>query len=215
MLISNQELAGWLKEHSGQNRICAITSLTPVKVVQKHRATKQPNPYWIPGSKDESTVDHLQERLTSFGADYERAVNRVWANNEAMIDADGNVPYFAAEALWKGFGERINNYMARHKISGEEYLVYLQAIRGDKNISLRQEIYLDRFSGAPINKEDISPYMKSSGHSTKQRLEEGNVEIAPRTIHLENIIRLRSFDLINPNDFQVIDINREPGQVSV
>ena len=215
MLVSNQELAGWLKEHAGQNRICAITSLTPVRVVQKHRVTKQPNPYWIPGTKDESVVDHLQERLTDFGADYEKKVNRVWASNPNMVDADGFVPYFVAESLWKGAGERINNYMARHKISGEEYLVYLQAIRGDENVSLRQEAWFHRHTGAPFNVADISHYMTGGGHSKKQQLDMGNVEVVPRTIHLENIIRLRSFDLVNPNDFQVIDINREPGQVSV
>ena len=215
MLVSNQELGGWLKIHAGQNRICTITSLTPVKVVQKHRETKQINPWWIPGTADESLVDHLQERLVSFGADYEKAVNRVWVNNPAMIDADGFVPYFAAEALWRGAGERINNYMARHKTTGEEYLVYLQAIRGERNISLRQEAWLHRLTGQPLKLEDIQPYMKSSGHSKKQRLEEGNVEIVPRTIHLENIIRIRSFDLTTANEFAVIDVKREPDQISV
>ena len=215
MLVTNEELSGWLKVHAGQNRICCVTSLTPVKVVQKHRETKQPNPYWIPGTKDESVVDHLQERLVSFGADYERAVNRVWANNPNMVDADGFVPYFVAESLWRGAGERINNYMARHRGSGEEYLVYLQALRGDKNISLRQEAWFHRFNGQPVKLEDISPYMTGGGHSKKQLPEMGNVEVVPRTIHIENVIRIRSFDLTQPGDFQMIDVSREPGQISV
>ena len=211
MLVSAVELGGWLKEHAGQNRICSITTLTPVKMVVKHRITKEPNPWLMQG---ESIVDHLQERLTAFGADYEAAVNRVWVRTE-LVDEDGFVPYFVAESLWRGAGERINNYMARHKETGQEYLVYLQAIRGDKNISLRQEMYLNRFTSSPVKLEDIQPYMVGSSASKKQRIEETGVEIAPRTIHIENVIRLRSFDLINHNDFQVIDINREPGQISV
>ena len=212
MLVSNQQLGDWLKQHSGQNRICCVTTLTPVRMVQKHRITKQPNPWVIVG---ESIVDHLQERLVNFGADYEKAINRVWGDNPNMVDADGFVPYFAAEALWKGLGERINHYMARHKETGEEYLVYLQAIRGDKNISLRQEAWLNRFTGEPVNLSDISPYMVSSSPSKKQHLDEGNVEIRPRTIHIENVLRIRSFDLVASGQFDVIDINREPGQISV
>ena len=64
MLVSAVELGGWLKEHAGQNRICSITTLTPVKMVVKHRITKEPNPWLMQG---ESIVDHLQERLTAFG----------------------------------------------------------------------------------------------------------------------------------------------------
>ena len=214
MLVSVNELVGWLKVHAGQNRICTITSLTPVEMVVKHRETKQPNPWLVNG---ESIVDHLQERLTDFGADYERKVNRNWVNNPNMVDADGFVPYFVAEALWRGAGERINNYMARHKASGKEYLVYLQAMRGERNISLRQEAWLHRYTGQPIELADISPYLKgSSGPSKKQMVEEkGNVEVSPRTIHVENILRIKSFDLIDSRQFDVIELRREPNQVSV
>ena len=211
MLVTTEQLSGWLNDHAGQNRICCITSLTPVKMVVKDRITKQPNPYMMSGK---SIVDHLQERLVDFGAEYEASINRGWANNPNMVDADGFVPYFAAAALWQGRGERINNYMARHKETGEEYIVYLQAIRSGRNISLRQEMYLNRFTGQPIDKETITPYMVGSTPSHKQRLEEGNIERKSRTIHIENVIRIRSFDLEQPGHFDVIDLHREPGQIS-
>lgn len=212
MLVTSEELGQFLMAHAGQNRICTITTLTPVKMVQKHRETKQPNPFMVNG---ESIIDHLQERLVNFGADYQNAVNRVWANNPNMVDEQGNVPYFVAASLWQGRGERVNNYMARHKETGEEYLVYLQAIRGDRNISLRQEQWLNRFNGRQVALDDISPYMVSSSPSKKQRLEEGNTEIRPRTIHIENVLSIRSFDLMQPNQFSIVQLHREPGQVSV
>ena len=212
MLVTSEELGQFLMAHAGQNRICTITTLTPVKMVQKHRETKQPNPFMFNG---ESIIDHLQERLVNFGADYQNAVNRVWANNPNMVDEQGNVPYFVAASLWQGRGERVNNYMARHKETGEEYLVYLQAIRGDRNISLRQEQWLNRFNGRQVALDDISPYMVSSSPSKKQRLEEGNTEIRPRTIHIENVLSIRSFDLMQPNQFSIVQLHREPGQVSV
>ena len=212
MLVTSEELGQFLMAHAGQNRICTITTLTPVKMVQKHRETKQPNPFMVNG---ESIIDHLQERLVNFGADYQNAVNRVWANNPNMVDEQGNVPYFVAASLWQGRGERVNNYMARHKETGEEYLVYLQAIRGDRNISLRQEQWLYRFNGRQVALDDISPYMVSSSPSKKQRLEEGNTEIRPRTIHIENVLSIRSFDLMQPNQFSIVQLHREPGQVSV
>jgi hypothetical protein len=212
MLVTTEQLRSFLNEHAGQNRICTVTSLTPAKMVVKHRETKAPNPFMVQG---ESIVDHLQERLVNFGADYAKAVNRVWAGNEAMIDEEGFIPYFVAEALWRGKGERINNYMAKHKETGEEYLVYLQAIRGERNISLRQEAWVNRLTGAPVQYADIAPYLSGGGHSQKQRLEEGNIEIVPRTIHIENVLSIRSFDLAQPGRFEVIQLHREPGQISV
>jgi hypothetical protein len=215
MLVTSKQLSDWLKEHAGQNRICSITTLTPVRMVAKHRETKQSNPFWEGNGK--GTIDHLQERLTSFGADYAKAVNRVWANNPDMIDAEGFTPYFAAAALWHGKGERINNYMARHKETNDEYLVYLQALRGDRNISLRQQQWQNRYTGEVVSYDDIAPYFAAvSAPSKKQRIEEtGNVEVCPRTIHIENVLRIRSFDLVEAKQFDVIDINREPNQISV
>jgi hypothetical protein len=132
-----------------------------------------------------------------------------------MVDANGNVPYFVAEALWKGRGQRVNHYMARHTETGEEYLVYLQAIRGDRNISLRQEAYFHRFTGLPVKYEDFAPYLVSYAPSTKQHPELGNVLINARTIHIENVLSIRSFDLIQPGKFDLIVLHREPGQTSV
>jgi len=212
MLVTTEQLSQFLKVHAGQNRICTVTTLTPAKMVVKHRETKVPNPFMVGG---ESIVDHLQERLVNFGADYEAAVNRVWGKNPGMVDEEGFIPYFAAAALWHGKGERVNNYMARHKETGEEYLVYLQAIRGERNISLRQEAWVNRLTGAPVQYGDVAPYLTGGGHSKKQRLEEGNVEIAPRTIHIENVLSIRSFDLEQPKQFELIQLHREPGQISV
>ena len=195
MLVTTEQLGSFLKVHAGQNRICTVTSLTPVKMNKFSRdkgpnGEKTPNPFMVGG---EVIVDHLQERLVNFGADYEKAVNRIWGKNPGMVDEEGFIPYFAAESLWKGRGERINNYMARHKETGEEYLVYLQAIRGERNISLRQEAWVHRLSGSPVALADMLPYMPpKAAPSAKQRVDEGNVEIAPRTIHIENVLSIRS-----------------------
>jgi len=153
--------------------------------------------------------------LVFFGADYEKRVNTVVANSPGAVDADGFVPYFEAEALWKGNGERINDYLARHKVHGQIYLVYLQACRDAKNISLRQEAWLDRATGMEVDKKEFARFMKKSGKSKKQERFGVKVETRPRTIKIENVLLIRSIDLDKNGHAEVIQVQRTPGQMSI
>jgi hypothetical protein len=100
MLIEPQELAEHLDRFAGGNRNVVACTLTPVKM------NKTGNPYY-------GKVDHLAERAVQFGANYQNAVNKRWERGEKMTV----VPFFQAEQLWKGAGERVNNYVARKKPS--------------------------------------------------------------------------------------------------
>lgn len=205
MLLTAGELAAKLNEFHGGNRICTITTLTPVKMVVKDRDTKEPNP-WL------NKIDHLQERQVFFGADYETRVNTVLAQTP---DNSGFVPYFEAESLWKGRGERINQYLARHKEKGQVYLVYLQACRLDKNVSLRQEAWIDRATGLDVPLEEFARFMPAKSKSKKQERLGVMVETHPRTIKIENVLLIKSIDLDKTGQAEVIQVQRTPDQMSI
>jgi hypothetical protein len=116
----------------------------------------------------------------TFGANYSRSVNRKWEKT----DTD---ELFIAEALWRGHGERINEYMARHKTEGTEYLVYLLRTNADGLvIPAPVDEYLDAFTGEPIEKEKLLPFMPKKSPNKKQRVEElGIAETFPRTVKID------------------------------
>jgi len=100
MLVTTEQLASHLDQFAGGNRNVVACTLTPVKM------NKTDNPFY-------GRIDHLAERSVQFGANYENAVNKRWERGEAT----DIIPFFKAEQLWKGAGERVNNYVARKKPS--------------------------------------------------------------------------------------------------
>jgi len=100
MLVTADQLAAHLDQFCGGNRNVVACTLTPVKM------RKTDNPL-------HDKVDHLAERSVQFGASYQNAVQKRWDRSE--LAQDGFVPYFQAEQLWRGAGEKVNNYVARKK----------------------------------------------------------------------------------------------------
>lgn len=135
--------------------------------------SKTGNPYL-------NKVVHRWSKNVTFGANYSRSVNRKWERTDTE-------EFFMAEALWKGHGERLNSYMARHKTEGTEYLVYLLRTNVD-GIVMPSPVdeYLDAFTGETIDKTNLLPYFPKKYPSKKQRvLELGIAETFPRTVKVD------------------------------
>jgi hypothetical protein len=212
--------------------------LTPLKMNKTSRIDKTPNPYLQDG---ESTIDHLSERIVFVGANYQQMVQNVW-NKQIQPDADGFVPAFQAEALWKGKGIHLNKYLAQHTETQALYLcLYYASVRGEGvewiEQSLKQEAWLDRRTGLAIQPDwaDLAQYLPpKSKPSIKQGCRDGvdveatvngdgiiipggmiDKQVNCRMPHLENVLQIRSFDLKQRGRFEVIQVRRGKHQVSV
>jgi hypothetical protein len=235
LLVTPQTLADWLLAHNGGSRISAVTMLTPVKMLKKHRDTGEANPWLIDG---ESGIDHLQERIALLGCDYAKMVNRRW-DKCLTPNEEGYVPLFVASAIWQGKGVHVNPYVIQHTDKGCLYLAtYHVRIRQEGNWiskSLRQEAYMHRITGLPVDRADFAPYLPAprkasikQGCRDNANLEldiDGDTFVVPggvnpeevdcRFPHLENVISLRSFDLAKRGEYDLIQVARTPHQISV
>lgn len=143
--------------------------------ITEPKMNKTGNPYF-------GNVVHIWGRNVTFGANYANSVNRRWA--EAGHDFGDGLDYFQAEALWRGKGERINSYMARHTVHGQEYLVY--QLRTDKEGQVFPPLF-DEYrladTGQVIQKGDIEQWLPKKAPSKKQRVESMPCrETFPRTV---------------------------------
>ena len=236
MLVSTEELVEFLEKKQGGCRICSVTMLTPLKMNKTHRETKESNPFMLNG---ESMIDHLSERLVFIGAKYENMVNNAIRKN-ITPNADGYVPAFQAEALWKGKGHHLNDYLSEHIDTHALYLRLLYAtIKQDTWIdkSLKQEAWLDRITGLQFtpNWDELAPYLPPAAKaSRKQGCQEGadvvmdidgenyvmhggdnTKEIKVRMPHVENVLTIRSFDLRQPGKYEAIELKRSKYQMSL
>lgn len=159
-----------LREYLDNRKGCTFATLWGITAP---KMLKTANPYF-------DKVVHRWSKNVTFGANYSRAVNRRWEQSETD-------ELFFAEQLWKGHGERINAYMARHKTEGTEYLVYLLRTNGD-GIVLPSPVneYFDAFTQEPIEKERLLPFFPKIAPSKKQRVVElGICETFPRTVKID------------------------------
>lgn len=165
-LVTPDELSGFLDARKG----CTFVTLW---AVTEPKMTKTDNPYF-------GRAVHRWSKNVTFGANYARSVNRKWERTDTE-------EFFIAEALWKGHGERLNSYMAQHKDDGTQYLVYQLRTNAD-GIVMPSAVdeYLDAFTGEPIEKEKILPFLPKKYPSKKQRvLELGIAETFPRTVKID------------------------------
>jgi len=159
-----------LREYLDARKGATFINLFAVSVPKMR---KTDNPYF-------GKIVHLWARNVTFGASYQNSVNRRWAE----VEAD---EYFVAEKLWRGKGERINRYMARHVDKLDEYLVY--QLRTDSNgvayAPLHDE-YRDAFTGEVVDIEKLRPFMPKKRPSKAQQVKVlGCRETFPRTVHVD------------------------------
>jgi hypothetical protein len=159
-----------LRDYLNARKGCTFATMWAITAPKMN---KTENPYF-------DRVVHRWSKNVTFGANYSRSVNRKWEKT----DTD---ELFIAEALWRGHGERINEYMARHKTEGTEYLVYLLRTNADGLVMPAPvDEYLDAFTGEPIEKEKLLPFMPKKSPNKKQRVEElGIAETFPRTVKID------------------------------
>jgi hypothetical protein len=233
MLVTAEQLGSWLQIHQGGSRICAVTMLCPVKMNKYGASREDRNPFI--GPDGESSVDHLSERLVIAGADYAKMVNKSW---EALPpDAEGFVPTFQAEALWKGKGRKVNSYLVEHT---EKHTLYMELfftrlkVEGTEWVekSLKGSAFLNRFTGLAVDPSDFAPYLPAKRQaSAKQGCQEGHDleidstytirggevgrEVCVRMPHLENILQIRSFDLQRRGHYDIIVLRRSKFQISI
>jgi len=159
-------------------------------------------------------IFHEWGRCVTFGADYERAVNRAWAKatngQHGTIRGQRKPPpgelfdkhedlreTFDAAGLWCGYGERLNRFLARHKETGQLYLVYmLQSFPpGHPRAGFVKGPLFNRFvwksRNQPIVPGRLLPFLRVRQPSTKQQVRRfGAIEQRPRTVMLQNLLQL-------------------------
>ena len=158
------------------------------------------NPYIEGKGKNQVCfVRHLAERNVVMGGSYEQAVNNERLREGKPLDEDGFLPWFKAEALWRGKGRhlegQLGKFVAYHVESLAHYLVYI--LRTDKEgevISTREEMYFDSRTGKVIDKSLLLPFMPIKAPSKKQEVGEGENqvkrEVYPRTLKMENLMSI-------------------------
>lgn len=152
-----------------------LYTVTAPKMNKGGRGSLPPNPYY-------GNVVHEAGQTVVFGAKYENVVNNRWA--EAGFTAES----FVADALWRGYGERVNNYIARHKETGALYLVaHLRTDADGHPLPKCHDQYRLADSGEPISKETLSTWFPAKSPSKSQRVEElDSREVHPRCYHIDN-----------------------------
>lgn len=159
-----------IRNYLDARRGCTFAAIYAVTLLKMN---KTGNPHY-------NNVVHIWGRNVTFGANYENSVNRRWAEAGEAED------YFQAEQLWKGKGERINSYMARHVDSEQEYLVYQLRTNADgiAHPPLWDE-YRIATTGEQISLEELEQWLPSRNPSRKQRVESLPCrETFPRTVKI-------------------------------
>jgi len=175
--LTHAELAQQISDRNpARCTFITVSCRTLPKMNKKSRIDGTPNPYY-------GRLVHNYTVNVTFGANYANSVNRRWAEatNGEIED------YFEAAALWRGKGERVNKYMARHTIHGDLYLVY--QLRTDANGKALPKVvdeYRTSDTGEVVSLEQLAPYLPPKSPSKKQRVEElGCRETFPRTVKID------------------------------
>lgn len=180
--MSVNELKEYLMDIKGPTPVFVEVE-APVKMLQKNRVTKEPNPY--AGTIKHSTINGMA------GGDYEIGVmNR---ELDAHPEDPNYDPQFRAEPLWKGKGQRIAPVVIQHVDSGEYYLAI-----GDVKTGTSEYFH----NGQLIDKEILAPYLPPpSGPSQKQAAVGISAENQKNVRYplLKNIKRIK----INNMDLQI------------
>ena len=152
-----------------------LYTVTAPKLNKGGRGELPPNPYY-------GNVVHEAGQTVVFGSSYQNVVNNRW--QEVGFTAES----FVAEGLWKGFGERVNAYTARHKTTGAIYLVaHLRTDADGHPLPKVHDQYRLADSGELISKETLSTWFPAKSPSKAQRVEElDSREVHPRTFHIDN-----------------------------
>lgn len=177
LVLSHAELADRISSRNPAGcTFIGLSCRTEPKMNKTSRIDGSPNPYY-------GRLVHNYTVNVMFGANYANSVNRRWAEatNGEIED------YFEAEQLWRGKGERLNKYMARHIDKGTVYLVY--QLRTDKDGKALPKVfdeYRTADTGEVVTLAELEPYLPAKAASKKQRVEElGCRETYPRTVHLD------------------------------
>jgi hypothetical protein len=168
-IITTKKLAEMLATFEGASMVGIVTATSP-KMNQKHRTTKEPNPFL---GKEVLRTAH---RLGMLGASYEKAVqNR--RENEGHSNPEG----FRAEKLWNGAGEHVegSKTLVRHKVTGKLYMVFYPSV----NPSVKADAWT--VDGEEVAEETLAPFLPPVSEGSKRQ--ETEERIAWRTIALENI----------------------------
>jgi len=168
-IITTKKLAEMLAKFERASMVSVVTATAP-KMNQKHRVTKELNPFL--GKQ----VLRTAHRLGLLGASYEKAVqNR--RENEGHADPEG----FRAEKLWNGAGEHVegSRTLVRHKTTGKLYMVFYP--------SVRPSVKVDAWTvdGEEVAEETLAPFLPPVSEGSKRQ--ETEERVAWRTIALENV----------------------------
>lgn len=153
-------------------------------------------------------VLHVLRTNALMGVDYEKMVNlqRQREASAALADLSADLPSFVkltvevdefkAEALFSGKGERdplFPKLAARHKETGQRYLVYWPACDNTGHPLLNQSEYFDETGRRLDFKDELEEYWKASSTPKTQ----GTAKpIHWRTVKFENVLEIRAGKLV-------------------
>jgi len=148
------------------------------------------NPYLIPEGKEKfGKVTKIGSASIILGYDYENSVNK-------QRTREGVEEKFAAQPLWKGYGEVLSSTLAKRKVTKKKQ------VKGEKfDIETGEVIYYLRYKHekslralhfdsamAFLPSSLIKPFFKPYYGAKNQGVEK---EVVARTLKLENVRRLR------------------------
>jgi len=158
--VTVSELANILSEFQGSTLVSFVTS-TEVRMVKKHRETKEPNPY-LGARKNKYAYKII------VGFDYEKGVNR-------RLEKEGKTADFTAKDNWH---TAVNAALSTDvRTRSKLYLRY--QYQAD---SVLKSEYI--FNGKRISKQALEPYLSSSSAYSNQGLDN---PLAFQVVALDNI----------------------------
>lgn len=169
-----------LEQHRG-TKIVTLVSKTEPEMVQKHRITGEPNPYF-------GQVDRICKRHGILGAVYSNAVNNQRLREGQPEVEPGVVETFIPEKLWNGKGQHDTRFTVRHSDSGDRYLVLFPRSDAKGTPVVLEDMYVDRQTGTVLTLEELEPFLKNPSSNKRQGTDK---KIPWRVIELKNLEQIQ------------------------
>lgn len=173
--------------------ICGIVTETFPKMLKKSRLTGLPCPY--------ASVGRLAEGTFQLGASYEKAVNR--AVDKAYANEHASIDWFIAESMWGGKGVKGDiPFTVKHKDTNKLYLVCRpSSLSVEGHVVKKQDYWFDGNREISENElKCISEEFLASKPTPSRKQESfgltGNSQVVWRTYALENVVQIRSGNLV-------------------
>lgn len=172
-LMTESELADFLKNHCGSEFVSVTTSTEP-RMNVKNRETRELNPYL-------GRIRRFAVRPGMIGASYENAVQ-----NRRESEGHKNADAFDALSLWNGAGEHVSNALVRHKTTNRLFMVFYPRHDEEGTVKISESQWM--LDEKPVTMALIQPYLPPCKEGSERQ---ETVRSVPwRVIGLDSIVSI-------------------------